>query len=680
MSDGITVTATRHDGTFEITPRGPFVFVTRPAGWECERWYMPSDRTVMHFVLTRRTETYPYRFAHISDMHLGKGAYYPHRTELGTKDRLGSFLRRVAELEDGLSSFVATGDLTDSGIASEFTSLRNAVDVSPVGVHLLPGNHDHMAGALDRAVSPGGYVLHSADPSAYERFLGPRWYSFDLPGLHVVAVDWHTHEFGIDTEQQNAWMRADLESQPPGTPWILLSHDQPWHTMLDGLPRPPLATFSGHRHVSRVIEVGGVLHVTTPTPLFAGLDGSEPAYRVVTWDGTGLSLSSKPSPKMRSRRSVMQVNSRELPHPRSSGWKRRLAGTAHRATVCLLDDLVAVPVYDDDRGTGGVVAVRRADGADAWRTMLPSAVKATPVAAREGIIVSTVDGQVFCLDRLTGAIRWHDPSPDPLRTFCFAAPAVAGGRVFAGDPFHIRALDAETGALLWERRALAPYQTFANAVSPVVHRDTVIIGQWPATSSLLALDAETGDIRWGTAEETDELLGSDAPIGTPAVDPDTGDLFAPMVSGVARLDPTCGRSVWFRPGALPWNPSTPLPVRHGIAVSDAGRGLVLLDRDSGRELWTATHDDGADTVMCGYQTQGHAVYASACALGENLVLPGLDMCLRLVNGLDGASLGRVDLDAPIAAAPVSDGNAVYVLDTSGTLTCFDRSAFTGDSR
>src|SRR5438094_3375805 len=40
-----------------------------------------------------------------------------------------------------------------------------------------------------------------------------------------------------------------------------------FRSILDGLPRAPLATFSGHRHVSRVVEVDGTLHVNTPTPL-----------------------------------------------------------------------------------------------------------------------------------------------------------------------------------------------------------------------------------------------------------------------------------------------------------------------------------------------------------------------------------------------------------------------------
>ena len=202
--------------------------------------------------------------------------------QIGTGDALTRFLTRLPDQVPNVASVVATGDLTDLGLDEEYAALRAARDASPVPLHLLPGNHDHMNGMVTGTVSRNGYALHTADPAGYERNIGPRWYSYDLPGLHVVALDWHTHELGIDHEAQDTWIRADLESIPADTPWILLSHDQPWHTILDGLPRQPIATFSGHRHTSRVVDIDGTLHVNTPTSLFGAIDFSPPSFRVVT--------------------------------------------------------------------------------------------------------------------------------------------------------------------------------------------------------------------------------------------------------------------------------------------------------------------------------------------------------------------------------------------------------------
>lgn len=668
VSDGTTITRTDSGGFFSITPKRPFVFITRPAGWDCDHWYVPAHHEHVHFVLSPTPIEYPYRFAHISDMHLGRGSYYPHRVELGTEKLLSRFLREVTETEPGISSFIATGDLTDSGVATEFKELKRAVAASPVGVHMLPGNHDHMAGVMNRAMSPGGYMLHDANPNAYELHLGPRWYSFDLPGLHVIALDWHTHEFGLDTAAQNAWMKADLESQPHGTPWILLSHDQPWHTMLTGLPSQPIATFSGHRHVSRVLEVGGTLHVTTPTPLFAGLDGSEPAYRLVSWNGTRLNLETKSRTSSQSHHVPTQKIS-SSPGPKR--WSRHTTGEAHRATLCVVDDLIVAPLFNEDRARGQVLGFRRRDGQPVWEATLPSQVKATPVRAPGGVVVTTVDGSVHCLDAYTGTIRWQTPSPDPLRTFSFASPTVDKERVFVGNPYHLESLDAATGDLLWRRQGLAPYQTYVNMVSPVVLSDTLILGQWPATPGLIALDANTGETLWGVGEDSGELLGSAAPIGTPILDHTSGDLIAPMVDGIGRFSSETGELVWHYRTLRPWNINTPTPIDRGIVVIDAGRGLVLLDRESGQEIWESSPDAGSQRVMSGYQASGHALYASPCSIGAFLVVPGLDACLRVFSELDGSLIARINLEAPVAATPIMVSNELYVIDINGTLTSFD---------
>ena len=85
-------------------------------------------------------------------------------------------------------------------------------------------------------VTANNYLTNGGDPASLRTVSGPRWYSFDVPGLHVVAMDWHTHELGIDDQIQEAWLREDLAHIPEETPWILLFHDQPGGYVLDTPP------------------------------------------------------------------------------------------------------------------------------------------------------------------------------------------------------------------------------------------------------------------------------------------------------------------------------------------------------------------------------------------------------------------------------------------------------------
>jgi len=682
VSDGVTVTATAADGSFTLDPRGPFVFVTRPAGYDCEDWYLPADTPALRFILDPAPEPFPYRFVHVSDLHVSAGpraaSRYPRPVEIGTRDALAAFLGRLPELEPGLSSVVATGDLTDLGLDEEYAALQVAAAGSPLPLHLLPGNHDHMAGEISRVLTRTGYALHTGDPAGYERHLGPRWYSFDLPGLHVVALDWHTHELGLDHEVQDAWLRADLESQPAGTPWILLCHDQPWHTILDGLPTPPLATFSGHRHTSRVVRVGLTLHVNTPTPLFGALDFSPPSLRVVTWDGAGIALRTRTVAASGSSRATFSMPSRSVARPKPARWRHQLPGGGHRAAVRVVDDLVLAAVRDEDRPAGGVDAVDLANGTLRWRAPLRSAVKGTPAVCEDIVVAVEVSGDTVGLGLADGALRWRVPSPDPLRLFAFAEPLAHDGAVVVGDLSHLRALDAATGALRWERTDLAAYQTIVGHAAPVVADGALVVGCWPAPPHLVSLDPASGTTRWPSRihprDRSAAVMSGEASIGTPLVDGKTGDLFVSGLGFLARVDATSGAVVWRRPMTLPWNPASPVATDPGIAAADAGHGIVLLDRDSGERIWSTPLDGPAPFALSSYRRTPHTVFAAPTPLDDVLLVPGLDSVLHLLVTATGERIGGIEVGVPIAAPVVVAGDAVVATGVDGGVLALDRAA------
>lgn len=669
VSDGVTVTTTTADGTFTLHATGPFVFVTRPAGFTCDRWFVPATEPVADFVLDPDADVFPHRFVHVSDTHLAAGPrtgeLYPPGAELGSGTAFARFLALLPDAAADVRSVVVTGDLTDLGLDEEYRVLREVVAGSPLPLHLLPGNHDHMDGAVTRLVSRTGYELHGGDPAAYERHLGPRWYSFDLPGLHVVALDWHTHEIGLDHEVQDAWLRADLESVPAGTPWILLSHDQPWNSMLDGQATAPLATFSGHRHASRVVRVGPTLHVNTPTPLFGALDFSPPAFRVVTWDGDtiGLETRSVTGPD----RATFTVPALPVPCPAAARWRHQLPGSAHRAAPRVVGDTVLVAVKDEDRPAGGVDALDPADGSLRWRATLRAGVKGTPAVHGDVAVAVEVGGDVVGLALADGTERWRAPSPDPLRLFAFTDPLVRGGVAVVGDLSHLRGLDAATGDLLWERRDLAPYQTIVQHPAPVVvGDDLLVVGAWPTPDALLGLDLRTGADRWPRPPFTRTGPPSDdTSVGTPLVDDKTGDLFVSGLGAVLRIDAAGGDVVWRRPTALPWNPATPAAGELGVVVVDAGHGVSLLDRDDGSVVWSTAVGGSSPFAMSSYRRTPHPLFAGATVVGGSVLVPGLDGTLHVLSAATGERTGGVELGVPLAAAVAMAGDIVVVVATDG---------------
>lgn len=682
ISDGRTITRTGADGRFGITPVGPFVFLTRPAGFVADPWFVPADADEVAFTLTAAADVFPYRFVHVSDLHVSvdDGArLMPRGAQMGSEEALARFLAGLPRRAGEVQSVIATGDLTDLGLDVEYDDLRSAVGQSPLPVHLLPGNHDHMAGTHTRmSTQPSGYYIHDADTGAYERHLGPRWYSFDLPDLHVVALDWHTHELGMDDAEQNAWLRADLETAGD-RPWILLSHDQPWHTMLDDLPRPPVATFSGHRHTSRVVRVGPTLHVNTPTPLFAGLDYSPPSYRIVRWDGERIGLETRAIASTGLERSTFSMPAARPVAPADGvRWRHQLTGAGHRSPVRVAGEAVYAPVKREDEPSGAVEALGLADGAPRWRAELRASVKGTPAVDGGTVVAVEVSGDTVGLDAATGRERWRAPSPDPLRLFAWADPVVVDGLAIVGDLTHLRTLSVGTGELVWERTGLSAYQTMASQSNPVLAGDVLILGNFPAPIGLAGFDVKTGATAWALRDDADSVLGGLWPIGTPLVD--DGALYVPTPAGLVTIDLERRTARWRLDSELPFSPATPAATPYGVATVFAGRDLVLLDRGDGRVIWRTPLGAGSasEFAMASYTRTPRVLFAGpvAATTGDEtrLLVSGLDGWIYSVDARTGERRAAFHLGAPIAAPVVVHDDLVIAVAVDGTVTAVDRAA------
>ncbi len=134
----------------------------------------------------------------------------------------------------------------------------------------------------------------------------------------------------------------------------------------------------------------------------------------------------------------------------------------------------------------------RAEGASAgegrlrWRFDSEEAVVSSPAVVDGRLYVGLGDRRIVALDADSGAPLWERKVSGPVDS----SPAVAGDSVFIGlRDGRALALDANSGALRWE------FQTggiFATA--PVVDEGIAYIGS--GDGALYTLDAQTGERRW----------------------------------------------------------------------------------------------------------------------------------------------------------------------------------------
>ena len=165
--------------------------------------------------------------AQITDMHVrpkGRIAY-------GRVDTNAMLEAAVATLE-GLARkpdlVIASGDLTDCGLAEEYEMLSDILEPLSMPVYLIPGNHDRRAPLFEEFASDGyfnnddGFLHYAVDGHAMR-----------LIGLDTVVPG---QEHGEMCARRLAWLEARLREQPR-QPTMIFMHHPPFSTGLASMDR-----------------------------------------------------------------------------------------------------------------------------------------------------------------------------------------------------------------------------------------------------------------------------------------------------------------------------------------------------------------------------------------------------------------------------------------------------------
>ncbi len=229
---------------------------------------------------------------------------------------------------------------------------------------------------------------------------------------------------------------------------------------------------------------------------------------------------------------------------------------------------------------------------------------ACPIIADGRCFVTTMTDAgrfaVLGFDAATGQELWNTsfevgelPEIVPPNQHASSTPASDGERVFVHfSTIGLMALDAKTGDELWRHSLPLPFYLmgWGAANSPIVYRDTVVFNlDDDLNSYLIALDVESGDIRWQTGRP--EMLGGYA---VPVLCTANGRTDI-VVAGSGKLkgyDPATGQELWNCNSLLRTIMTTPVVQDDRIYITvqsygDTDRHLkfALLD-------WRDTNQDG----------------------------------------------------------------------------------------
>jgi outer membrane protein assembly factor BamB/predicted phosphodiesterase len=484
------------------------------------------------------TDATPLGFALISDTHLNPDSPNP-----------TAYMRSVfaALLERNPMAILHCGDITDDGTPEQLALYQSTVPAALAGrIRYTPGNHE--------------VRWDVAAKQNYQRRFGPTPQSFDIGGVHVVALDptillqepAHLGAHLLD------WLERDLASVQPGTPSVLFQHHPVGDTWFyeDDQDRffelveryDVRAVFAGHVHAQYVRRMNGLVEVTLNAVRNA------PHYY---WAERGVDAAGVPQ---------LTVTRVDL-----------LAGggttTTAVTTVPLAGQRPGAPVRPATVQVGATAATFTVQAA--FGTVAPAAVQAQvlPETGFSGTITTPYT------DLSGGGRLWHgavDASTLPPGTHQVRVRALAADGTW-WDTTRTVHRSGPGPRVAWEVGVDGGVQgALGSAGNVVVAAST--------SGAVTAFAVVGGRARQLWTSRTGPVCRE------PVVAPDRSAVFVPSTDhSVTALDGRTGRRRWQVRTAEPVQ-STPLLAsvdRRPVLFVAAGSTLLALDAAGGREIWRA---------------------------------------------------------------------------------------------
>jgi len=253
-------------------------------------------------------------------------------------------------------------------------------------------------------------------------------------------------------------------------------------------------------------------------------------------------------------------------------------------------------------------------------------LRASPAVVEGKVYVGAEDGNVYCLNALTGAYIWNYTTG-----WVYSSPAVADGRVYVGSSFNkLYCLNATNGTYIWSYTNGNPVYS-----SPVVADGKVYLGTWD--NEIYCLDATTGAHIWSY------LTGGEV-ASSPAVA--NGKVYAGSFDRkVYCLNATNGAHMWnYTTGGLVV--SSPAVADGKVYVGSYDNKTYCLNAATGAYIWN--------------YTTGSYIISSPAVFGGKVYIGSFDWKVYCLNAATGTFIWSYKTGASVDSSPAVADGKVYV--------------------
>ncbi|MBI1348609.1 PQQ-binding-like beta-propeller repeat protein [bacterium] len=318
----------------------------------------------------------------------------------------------------------------------------------------------------------------------------------------------------------------------------------------------------------------------------------------------------------------------------------------------------------------------------AWTATLPGAGHSSPVLWGNRLFLLSADPEtatryVLCYDADTGKSLWQKEfaskshSLHKMSSYASCTPAVDDKLVYVAwsspDSLVLMALHHD-GEVAWQKDLGTWKSQHGFGTSPVIYEDLVILSnsQEPKdgpkllddapTSYVMAFDRTTGEERWRTERQTDNVAYSVPAIFKPKDGPEQL-VCTSTGSGMYALDPHTGKELWSTVVFDKRTVSSPL-IYGDLILGSTGSG-------GGGNYVAAVRTDGKQGELA-YKINTQAPYVPTSVMKGDLLFlisdGGIATCVDLPTG---TVHWRERLGGNYQGSPVRIGDKIYAVSVEG---------------
>ena len=235
----------------------------------------------------------------------------------------------------------------------------------------------------------------------------------------------------------------------------------------------------------------------------------------------------------------------------------------------VLGTRVVIPTDSDPKGH--LYAFDIASGDLLWKLPFNHGVSTSPLLAGDAVVALSAEGELVAVAPKTGNVIWSKTPAGAVQPTSFLpSPAYAAGRILIADNTDkVLAVDARSGQTSW----LATLPARANT-SLVVALDQLVVGTMDGYLNWLALDS-------GKVTRRVHLDGH--PYGTPILASPL--LFVLAGNNLVALDAESGAVRWKQKTSKEWTTYRPLVAGSTVIAGSTEKDLCAFDRNSGERRW-----------------------------------------------------------------------------------------------